>query len=192
MNRARSRLALFALLGPAALVALGATPVAARPQAPDASGDDAFAAQRAFFENLRAFCGQTFGGRTIFAEPDDRTFEPARLYMVVAECGEDEIRVPFIVDGDASRTWVFQLRDGRLSFFHRHVRPDGREHDVSGFGGHASQDGTATFQSFPDWWATDETPAYYLDRGGRPAYRLVFWLGSRPREMGLTRPRTSP
>jgi hypothetical protein len=81
MNRARSRLAQLALLGLAALVALGATPIAAPPQAPDASGDDAVAAQRAFFENLRAFCGQTFGGRTIFAEPDDRTFEPARLYM---------------------------------------------------------------------------------------------------------------
>jgi hypothetical protein len=48
MNRARSRLAQLALLGPAVLVALGATPDAAPPQAPDASGDAAVAAQRAF------------------------------------------------------------------------------------------------------------------------------------------------
>jgi hypothetical protein len=153
------------------------------------------AAQRAFFENLRGFCGQTFGGRTILAPAEDRTFEPSRLYMVVAECEADEIRVPFIVGDDASRTWIFQMRDDRLTFFHRHLRPDGTEYEVSGFGGHASEHGTATFQSFPDLWATEATPAaehriwrlridepnrlfvYYLDRGGQPAYRLVFWLG---------------
>jgi hypothetical protein len=176
-----------------AILALAGGPAGMAAQAP---GDpDPAAAQRAFFENMRAFCGQTFGGRTILAPAEDRTFEPARLYMVVAECGENEIRVPFIVGDDASRTWIFQLRDGRLTFFHRHVRPDGTEHEVSGFGGHASDDGKASFQSFPDFWATDDTAeaerrvwrlridepndlfVYYLDRGGQPAYRLVFWLG---------------
>jgi hypothetical protein len=156
---------------------------------------DPVADQRAFFEHLRALCGRTFGGRTILAPVDDRTFEPARLYMIVEECAGDEIRVPFIVDGDASRTWVFQMREDGLTFFHEHVRPDGTEHDVSGFGGHASAEGSPTFQSFPDFWATDETPpaerrvwrlrmdhendlfVYYLDRGGLPAYRLVFYMG---------------
>jgi len=185
-----------------AILILAAVPTAAAAQAPGTpavpgtpGAAHPASAQRAFFENLRTLCGQTFGGRTVLAEPHDRTFEPARLFVVVAECGDDEIRIPFIVGDDPSRTWVFQLRDGRLSFFHRHVRPDGTEHAVSGFGGHASDDGTATFQSFPDWWATDETPpaerrvwrlridepnnlfVYYLDRGGQPAYRLVFWLG---------------
>jgi len=156
---------------------------------------DPLAAQRAFFENLRALCGRTFGGRTIRAEPGDRTFEPARLHMAVEECDDHEIRVPFVVDGDDSRTWVFQMREEGLTFFHVHLRDDGTEYEASGFGGHATADGTATFQSFPDFWATDETPpeehriwrlridrendllVYYLDRGGRPAYRLVFYLG---------------
>lgn len=151
--------------------------------------------QRAFFENLRALCGQTFGGRTILAPITDETFEPARLFMVVEECDGDEIRVPFIVGGDDSRTWVFQIRDDGLTFYHEHLRPDGTPHEISGFGGRASPDGTEIFQSFPDFWATDETPAaehriwrlqidrendlfvYYLDRGGRPAYRLIFYMG---------------
>lgn len=157
--------------------------------------DDGQQAHRAFFEHLRALCGQTFGGRTMLAPVADRTFEPARLYMVVEECAGGEIRVPFIVDGDASRTWVFQMRDHGLTFFHEHVRPDGTEYDGSGFGGHASDDGSATFQSFPDFWATETTPpeeyrvwrlridhdndlfVYYLDRGGLPAYRLAFHMG---------------
>jgi hypothetical protein len=156
---------------------------------------DPLAAQRAFFENLRTLCGQTFGGRTILAEVTDRTFEPARLFMIVESCDEDEIRVPFIVGDDASRTWIFQWRNDGLTFFHRHLRPDGTEYESSGFGGHASADGTATFQHFPDFRADDDTPPeqhrvwrlridaehdlfmYYLDRGGRPAYRLAFHMG---------------
>ena len=168
-------------------------PTAAQPA--DAIKRDPRADQQAFFENLRALCGRTFGGRTILAPVDDRTFEPARLYMIVDACDGDEIRVPFIVGGDDSRTWVFQMREEGLTFFHEHLRPDGTEHEVSGFGGHASEDGSPVFQSFPDFWATAETPpadhriwrlrldadhglfVYYLDRGGQPAYRLVFHLG---------------
>jgi hypothetical protein len=180
---------LFVLI---AATAWGCNPAPA--DAPDANPDP-LEAQRAFFENLRALCGQTFGGRTILAPVEDRTFEPARLYMIVEECEGDELRVPFNVDVDDSRTWIFQLRDERLTFFHRHVRADGTEYEASGFGGHATADGSATFQSFPDFWATEETPAaehriwrlridaenelfvYYLDRGGQPAYRLVFHMG---------------
>lgn len=178
---------LLALLLPFAL------PAGAAADPPGAG--DPLDRQRGFFENLRAMCGQTFGGRTILAPVTDETFEPARLYMVVEQCEGDEIRVPFIVGEDDSRTWVFQMREDGLTFFHEHLRPDGSAHDVSGFGGHASPQGTATFQSFPDFRATEETPpaehriwrlridaenhlfVYYLDRGGAPAYRLVFYLG---------------
>lgn len=156
---------------------------------------DPVANQRAFFENLRALCGQTFGGRTILAPVADKTFEPARLYMVVKDCRADEIRIPFVVGEDASRTWVFQMRKDGLKFFHEHLRPDGTEHQPSGFGGLAIGGGSPVFQSFPDFSATANTPyadrriwrlrldkdnglfVYYLDRGGLPAYRLVFHMG---------------
>jgi hypothetical protein len=152
-------------------------------------------AQQAFFQRLGALCGQTFGGRTILAPPTDTIFEPARLYMVGEACGENEIRVRFIVGEDDSRTWVFHLGNDGLAFFHEHLQEDGTEYENSGFGGNASDEGTATFQSFPDFRATAETPpsehriwrlrfdeahdlfVYYLDRGGEPAYRLVFFMG---------------
>lgn len=174
----------------------GPAPAASdQPPATGSDPGDPAEAQRAFFENMRAMCGQTFGGRTVFAEEGDTTFEPARLYFVVEECDGDELRMPFVVGGDASRTWVLTLDDDGLTFHHEHLRDDGTEYETSGFGGRASDDGTALFQHFPDFWATEATPAaerrvwrlridpehdlfvYYLDRGGRLAYRLVFHLG---------------
>jgi hypothetical protein len=187
-TRLRSSAPVAALAG--ALIAASCATVAAGPD-----GTGGIEAQRAFFENMRAMCGQTFGGRTVHAEAHDRTFEPARLFFVVEECSEDELRIPFIVGDDDSRTWILEMGDEGLTFRHEHLRPDGTPHEVSGFGGHATRDGTATFQSFPDFWMTEETPAaerrvwrlaidrehdlfvYYLDRGGEPAYRLVFHLG---------------
>jgi hypothetical protein len=182
----------------AALITGACAPAVADPE--PAGGVDA---QRAFFENMRGMCGQTFGGRTVYAEAHDRTFEPARLFFVVEECDEEELRIPFIVGDDDSRTWILRMGEDGLTFSHEHLRPDGTPHDVSGFGGHATMDGSATFQSFPDFWATEETPVaerrvwrlridrehdlfvYYLDRGGEPAYRLVFHLG--PPSPPLTR-----
>jgi hypothetical protein len=92
-------------------------------------------AQRAFFENMRELCGNTYGGRTILAPPEDRTFEPARLYFVVESCEPTQIRMPFTVDGDASRTLVLTLSDQGLLFTHEHRREDGTEYEDSGFGG---------------------------------------------------------
>jgi hypothetical protein len=204
MKRTNRRARSSALTGVMLMLATGIAGCTEAPPPPgalaptelaSAAKRDPLVDQRAFFENLRALCGRTFGGRTILAPVTDRTFEPARLYMVVEDCEGDEIRVPFIVGEDDSRTWIFQMREQGLRFFHQHLRPDGTEHEVSGFGGHATDDGTPVFQSFPDFSTTAETPpaerriwrlrldadhglfVYYLDRGGLPAYRLVFHIG---------------
>jgi hypothetical protein len=177
-----------------ALALLFLTSCAPAPET-DSAALDPLAAQRVFFEEMRSLCGQTFGGRTILAEESDTTFEPARLYFTVEECGEDELRMPFVVGDDPSRTWILRMEDNGLTFVHEHLRPDGTPYENSGFGGRASEEGSDVFQHFPDFQATEETPAaerrvwrlrldreheifhYYLDRGGRPAYRLVFHLG---------------
>ncbi|MDQ3040299.1 MAG: hypothetical protein M3R16_10965 [Pseudomonadota bacterium] len=191
-----ANVALSLAIATAGCTATSPPKAAARPAEPVAAAAlDPLANQRAFFENLRALCGQTFGGRTILAPVRDKTFEPARLYMVVKDCKDDEIRIPFVVDGDASRTWVFQMRKDGLRFFHEHLRPDGTAHEPSGFGGNATMDGTPVFQSFPDFESTADTPVaklrvwrlrldtehklfvYYLDWAGLPLYRLAFHMG---------------
>lgn len=111
--------------------------------------------------------------------------------MVVKDCKADEIRVPFIVGEDASRTWVFQMRKEGLKFFHEHLRPDGTPHERSGFGGDATQGGSPVYQSFPYFGDKADTPlaqrrtwrlrldtdrelfVYYLDVGGVPTFQLA-------------------
>ncbi len=68
------------------------------------AGEAGVEAERAFFENMAALCNNTYGGRTILAPVQDDTFEPARLYFIMESCEPNEIRMPFVVDGDASRT----------------------------------------------------------------------------------------
>jgi hypothetical protein len=108
----------------AALITGACAPVVADPE--PAGGVDA---QRAFFENMRGMCGQTFGGRTVYAEAHDRTFEPARLFFVVEECDEEELRIPFIVGDDDSRTWILRMGGGGAHLSHEHLRPDGTPHE---------------------------------------------------------------
>jgi hypothetical protein len=114
--------------------------------------------ERAFFENMLELCNNTYGGRTILAPEQDDTFEPARLYFIVESCEPNEIRMPFVVDGDASRTWVLTHSDDGLLFTHEHRRDDGTEYDGSGFGGWAADGGTEWFQSFPNYRQPDDTP----------------------------------
>jgi hypothetical protein len=153
--------------------------------------------QRDFFDSLRARCGDEYPGRAITAPASDDTFRPAFLGMRIDSCTADQIRISFLVDGDESRTWVLTMEGGDLVFTHEHRLDGDTLSSNSGWGGRAvAGTGTATFQHFPDHrWEPGQTPAenrshwrmrldadrgqfvYYLDRGIRPAYRLVFHLG---------------
>jgi len=156
--------------------------------------------QHAFFDALSERCGEEYPGRAIIAPETDLTFRPAYLAMQIASCTDSQIRIPFIVDGDASRTWVLTLDDDGLLFTHEHLLDGDTLSSNSGWGGRApAGSGTALFQHFPDHrWAPDRVPeenrshwrmridpdhgqfVYYLDRGTVPAYRLVFHMGQDP------------
>ena len=69
--------------------------------------------------------------------------------MSVETCGEKEIRIPFRVGEDRSRTWVLTLTDGGLLFRHDHRHADGTPDKVTMYGGLAAPDGTPLRQSFP-------------------------------------------
>jgi hypothetical protein len=164
-----------------------------------ATADEAAAAspQRAFFEEIAARCGDEYPGRAVIAPETDDTFRPAFLAMRIESCTEEEIRIPFIVDGDESRTWVLTMDGGDLVFTHEHMLEGDTLSSNSGWGGRAAAGtGAAHFQHFPDhrWdpatvpeerrshWRMRVDPdhgqfVYYLDRGTTPAYRLVFHTG---------------
>lgn len=104
--------------------------------------------QDVFWSSLEALCDQAFEGRVVESVPADEAFETQTLVMHVRSCTGDEIRVPFFVGEDRSRTWVFTRTDGGLRLKHDHRHEDGSEDEVTQYGGDTQDAGTAMGQEF--------------------------------------------
>lgn len=106
--------------------------------------------QERFWANLQALCGQAFEGRLVEGTAaGDAAFREERLVMHVRTCGQDEVRVPFHVGADRSRTWVITRTAGGLRLKHDHRHEDGSEDRVTQYGGDTVAAGTAERQDFP-------------------------------------------
>ena len=133
--------------------------------------------QDAFFASLSALCGRAFEGRIISPPVDaDRDFAGRRLIMHVRDCRQDEIRIPFRVGDDRSRTWVIRRRANRpevsaLSLHHQHLHADGSEDRLSNYGGAAIADGTAIRQEFP----VDSATRQLFERANIPQSMTNVW-----------------
>ncbi len=103
----------------------------------DAMMDSDDAASAGLIEGLGALCGQSFAGSITSAEdPRDDGFAGRDLIMHVRECMDDEVRVPFHVGDNHSRTWLItRLEDGRLRLKHDHRMEDGSEDVLTQYGG---------------------------------------------------------
>jgi Flp pilus assembly protein TadG len=117
--------------------------------------------QDAFFANLTELCGQRFEGQVVTDDPVDADFRASRLLMHVRDCSATEIRIPFWVGDDHSRTWIITRNDADgLTLKHDHRDPDGTAHDSHWYGGDTATDGTATRQEFPvDQFSIDQFTA---------------------------------
>jgi hypothetical protein len=107
--------------------------------------------QAAFMAALRQHCGQAYAGRIVSnvpAEAED-PFAGKPLVMHVRECREGEIRIPFRVGEDRSRTWVISHTDSGLRLKHDHRHADGSEDALTQYGGDTEMPGTALRQEFP-------------------------------------------
>ena len=97
-----------------------------------------------FYTRLKALCGQAFAGRVVTDTPPptgDDPFAGKDLVMHVRGCGDDELRVPFHVGEDRSRTWVFTRTDSGLRLKHDHRHEDGKEDSVNMYGGDTAEPG---------------------------------------------------
>jgi hypothetical protein len=103
----------------------------------------------AFYTSLRGLCGLSFAGKVVTTDPADADFAGKSLVMTVAACGEDEVRIPFAVGEDRSRTWVITRRGDALRLKHDHRHADGTEDTLSQYGGDTVGPGSATRQAFP-------------------------------------------
>lgn len=105
--------------------------------------------QAAFWQELTAHCGSSYAGRATLAPAGDTVVEGRNLVMHVMECGENEIRIPFHVDDNRSRTWVLTRSDSSLALAHDHRHEDGTPESNSGYGGETVLPGTTRSQAFP-------------------------------------------
>jgi hypothetical protein len=104
--------------------------------------------QAQYWAALRQHCGQAYEGTVVEAPAGDTTFANRRLVMHVRECLDDEIRIPFHVGEDRSRTWLITRTAEGLRLKHDHRHEDGSPDEVTMYGGDTAAEGTADVQEF--------------------------------------------
>ena len=137
-----------------------------------------------FWHTLKNHCGKSYEGQITAGGKEDDGFTGEKLIMHVRSCDEKEIRIPFIVGDDRSRTWVLTMGDDDLILLkHDHRLKDGSEDTVTQYGGRSPNTGLKDIQFFPAdqftadllshasnnvWWITldDTSFTYNLRRIG--------------------------
>lgn len=173
-----------------ALVGAGLTAIAILFAPAPAPADDA---RYQFFAALKGLCGARFEGAMTFPEDSQHDFAGKLLVANFASCSELEVRVPFLVGEDRSRTWVFTWTTDGLQLKHDHRHADGTPDAVTMYGGMASVSGTPFEQSFAaDAYTAELIPAaltnvwtvslskdgtsltYHLERDSKPRFTAVL------------------
>lgn len=126
----------------------------------------------AFLDALKTLCGQAFAGKVVTTDPADADFANAALVMHVRECGETEVRVPFHVGENRSRTWVFTRTDSGLRLKHDHRHEDGSSDVLTMYGGDTIEPGSASLQAFP----ADQESKELFTREGRAVSNDNIWV----------------
>lgn len=129
------------------------------------------------FNELAKLCGKSFAGKVVTTDPADADFAGKPLVMRVASCTEGEIRVPFAVGEDRSRTWVITRTTAGLRLKHDHRHEDGTEDELSQYGGDTATRGTATRQEFP---ADAFSRTLFLGKGNPKSIDNVWALELKP------------
>lgn len=149
--------------------------------------------QDLFFDRISSLCGSRFEGQSVFpADPGDG-FRDKLLVAVIETCKADEIRIPFIVGDDHSRTWILQKTDDGLQLKHDHRHEDGTADEITLYGGTTNSSGTQLSQSFPaddytaklipdaesnEWFLSvsedGDEMTYYLERHNKARFKAVL------------------
>ena len=126
--------------------------------APDTAVPDASSVAQSpadiFMVALASHCGQAFAGRIVANTPASTTpdpFDGKALVMHVRGCDEParELRVPFHVGDDHSRTWVITRTATGLRLKHDHRHQDGSPDVLTMYGGDSVAPGETWRQEFP-------------------------------------------
>jgi hypothetical protein len=102
-----------------------------------------------FWHKLVGLKGLSFAGKlTAGTEADDKKFMADGAVMYVWKVSENEIRIPFHIGNDHSRTWVLTRTAHGIQLKHDHRKEDGSDDEVTLYGGDTYQKGTPIRQEF--------------------------------------------
>jgi hypothetical protein len=105
--------------------------------------------EQGFLDNLSSLCGHSFRGQQTYMQEGRESWAHMDFVMHVTICEDGKVHIPFHLDEDQSRTWMFLAEEGRLRFRHDHRHPDGTPEDQTLYGGYADGTGTEFRQHFP-------------------------------------------
>ena len=146
-----------------------------------------------FWKNLEKHCGKAYEGKL----PEHITrddFAGKKLTMHVKSCSTNEIKIPFNVGDNYSRTWILTKKDGIITLKHDHRHENGTSETITFYGGTNTNYGFKNFQMFPAdqetatlidyastniWWITldDKTFSYNLQKAGsKTPFNVYFDL----------------
>lgn len=152
------------------------------------------------WSELQSLCGQAFEGRMVEGtEPSDAAIARHRLVMHVRDCSANEIRIPFHVGENRSRTWVITPTGDGLRLKHDHRHEDGSADAVTQYGGDSAAAGGLSVDFPADAFTGDLLPAAATNvwtMGVQPGRSFTYALVRANRrfrvEFDLTRPVPPP
>lgn len=128
-----------------------------------------------FWNQLKTHCGKAFEGQIIAGATANDPFSGKKLVMHVRSCAENELKIPFFVGDDKSRTWVLSSENDIITLKHDHRHEDGTPDKVTQYGGASTNSGLPNIQFFPAdqetcdlisyastnvWWITIDEKAF--------------------------------
>lgn len=131
-----------------------------------------------FKKKIELHCGKSYVGQITEGGKEGDGFTGKKLVMQVLSCEKDQIKIPFYVGEDQSRTWVLTFNDNNtIQLKHDHRHQDGLPDKITMYGGTSPNTGHSGKQFFPAdqetcnlidyacsniWWMTiDETSFTY-------------------------------
>lgn len=115
-----------------------------------------------WYLQVASLCGRAWEGQLVSTDPADAAFQGKRLVIDVRHCTDREIRIPFHVGEDRSRTWVISRTLSGLRLKHDHRHEDGSPDALTMYGGDSRGEGSEVRQEFP---ADAESIAMFTAQG---------------------------
>lgn len=152
-----------------------------------------------FLEQFKQFEGKYFEGEIVAGGKEGDGFVGQKLMMQVKSYSDRDVKIPFYVGEDKSRTWVLSYSNNLFTLKHDHRHEDGSADAVTFYGGTANNNGSEIMQMFPAdqetcqmidyacynvWWITmdSNTFTYNLRRIGSDRLFSVKFDLSKPIE----------